>query len=70
MDKRLERIEQKMDVMFETMHSHHAAMLKQSQRSEGRLSKLETVQKGTITVFGTAITAAFTYIVHLFTKGS
>ena len=57
----LEKIEEKLDKILEAMTEIRV-------ESEARLSKLETAQKGFITVFSAILTAIMTAIINLFNR--
>ena len=61
-NKRLDSIDAKLDALLTVLSKHQV-------KSEGRISRLETVQKGFITILGTALASFATVVVYLITGG-
>ncbi len=59
MEKRLERIEHKLDCIFEKVSVG-------ATKTEGRLSKLETIQKLLTGLFSAVFIASLSYIFNIF----
>ena len=64
------RIDHRLDDIDKKLDSVLAALTKHQVKSEGRISRLETVQKGFITILGTALASFATVVVYLMTGGA